>query len=122
MRGAPSQPENHTPLQIFKEHVLTEIGGAAKSVSYIYRFLPVRAFSSAVRPQGDDQRAPKATKSHRILNFQPVAHPKPLPNLYLFFTKLNSGLSGLVKPVVFRSFSGLADGPQRTAQHAITTL
>jgi hypothetical protein len=55
-RSAPSQPENPTPLQIFKEHVLTDIGGAAKSVSSIYRFLSVRAFSSEVRPFGDDQR------------------------------------------------------------------
>jgi hypothetical protein len=55
-RGAPFQPKNQTPLQIIKEHMLTDIGGAAKSVSYIYRFLPVRAFSSAVRPPGDDQR------------------------------------------------------------------
>jgi hypothetical protein len=55
-RGAPFQLENQTPLQIIKEHMLTDIGGAAKSVSYIYRFLPVRAFSSAVRPFGDDQR------------------------------------------------------------------
>jgi hypothetical protein len=38
-RSAPSQPENPTPLQIFKEHMLTDIGGAAKSVSYNYRFL-----------------------------------------------------------------------------------
>jgi hypothetical protein len=62
MRGAPSQPENPTPLQIFKEHILTDIGGAAKSVSYIYRFLPVKAFSSEVRPLGGHQRAPKATE------------------------------------------------------------
>jgi hypothetical protein len=33
--GVPSQPETNTPLQIFKEHILTDIGGAAKSVSYI---------------------------------------------------------------------------------------
>jgi hypothetical protein len=56
MRGASSQPENLTSLQIIKEHMLTDIGDFAKSVSYIYRFLPVRAFSSAVRPFGDDQR------------------------------------------------------------------
>jgi hypothetical protein len=61
-RGAFSQPENPTPLQIIKEHVLTNIGGAAKSVSYVYRFLPVRAFSSAVRPLGDDQTGPKMTE------------------------------------------------------------
>jgi hypothetical protein len=56
MRGAPSQPKNPTPLQIFKEHVLTDIRVAAKSVSSIYRFLPIRAFSSEVRPFGNDQR------------------------------------------------------------------
>jgi hypothetical protein len=32
------------------------VGGATKSVSYIYRFLPVKAFSSEVRPFGDYQR------------------------------------------------------------------
>jgi hypothetical protein len=51
-RSAPSPPENHTPFQIFKEHILTNIGGASKSVSYIYRFLPVRDFSSEVCPLG----------------------------------------------------------------------
>ena len=86
-RGAPSQPEIPTPLQIFKEHILTDIGGAAKSVSSIYRFLPARAFSSVVRPFGDYQRLPNVTKDDRILNFQPVAHPLPLPKLYLFFTQ-----------------------------------
>jgi len=101
-RSAPSQPENHTPLLIFKEHMLTDLGVAAKSVSYIYRFLPVKAFPSAVRPLGDYQRLPNVTKDDRILNFQPVTHP-------ISFPKSNSGLSGLVKPVVFRSFSGLAD-------------
>jgi hypothetical protein len=54
--------------------MLTDIGGAAKSLSYIYRFLPLRAFSSAVRPFGDDQTGPKMTG---ILNFQLVPHPKP---------------------------------------------
>jgi hypothetical protein len=61
-RSAASQPENHTSLQIFKEHILTDFGGAAKSVSYIYRFLPVKAFSSKVRPFGDDQTGPNRTK------------------------------------------------------------
>ena len=83
-RSAPSVPENHTPLQIFKEHMLTDIGGAAISVSYIYRFLPVKAFSSEVRPFGDYQTLPNVTKDDRILNFQPVAHPKPLPLPFLY--------------------------------------
>jgi hypothetical protein len=64
-RSAPSLPENPTPLQIFKEHMLADIGGAAKSVSYInrfYRLLPVRAFSSAVRPPGGDQTGPNRTE------------------------------------------------------------
>jgi hypothetical protein len=47
-------PKNPTPLQIFKEHILTNIGGDAKMDSN--KTLPVRAFSSAVRPPGDDQR------------------------------------------------------------------
>jgi hypothetical protein len=29
-RSAPSLPENPTSVQIFKEHILTDIGGAAK--------------------------------------------------------------------------------------------
>jgi hypothetical protein len=84
MRAAPFQPKNQTPLQIIKERVLTDFGGAAKMDSNrnLTVFVPVRAFSSAVRPLGGHQRAPKATKSHRILNFQPVAHPK----LYQTFT------------------------------------
>jgi hypothetical protein len=89
-RGAPSQPEIHTPLQIFKEHLLTDIGGAAKSVSYIYRFLPIKAFSSAVWPLEGNQRVPKATKGH--LKFK-------------FCGK------GLEKPVVFRSNLGLCRRP-----------
>jgi hypothetical protein len=88
-RSAASQPENHTSLQIFKEHVLTDIGGAAKSVSSIYRFyrfLPVSAFSSEVRPLGDDQTGPNRTKDDRNFKFStgcpPETFTKPLPFLY----------------------------------------
>jgi hypothetical protein len=60
-RSAPSPPENPTPFQIFKEHLLTDIGGAAKSVSYkncFYRFYRLEPFHSRfVRPEmtKDDQ-------------------------------------------------------------------
>jgi hypothetical protein len=56
MRGAPFQPKNHSPLQIFKERILTDIRGAAKSVSYITGIYRLETFSSEVRPFGDDQR------------------------------------------------------------------
>jgi hypothetical protein len=111
-RCAPSFPENPTPLQIFKEPMPATIRVVVKSVCYtFYQFLPVKAFSSSGSSPRDDQRLPNVTKDYRILNFQPVIHPKP----YLFFTfsipKFNSGAGGLVKPVVVRSFSGFAEGP-----------
>jgi hypothetical protein len=61
------------------------------------------------------------TKDDRNLNLQPVPHPK----LYRFFTfslpKFNSGLSGLVKPVVFRSFYGVSGGHHGRPPRANTT-
>jgi hypothetical protein len=60
-RGALSQPENHTPLQIFKEHMLTEIGSAAKSVSNrnltgFYRLEPFHQRFVRSKMTKDDQR------------------------------------------------------------------
>jgi hypothetical protein len=74
-----------------------------RSAILFTNFYRLKPFHHQVRP-------PEMTKDYRILNFQPVIHPKS----YLFFTfsipKFNSGTGGLVKPVVFRSFSGLAEG------------
>jgi hypothetical protein len=46
-------PENPTSLQIFKEHILTDIGlppNRSATFTDFYGFLPVTAFSSAFRP------------------------------------------------------------------------
>jgi hypothetical protein len=52
-RSAPSLPKNHTPLQVFKERVLTDFGGAAitdSNENCFYRFLPVTPFLSEIHP------------------------------------------------------------------------
>jgi hypothetical protein len=48
------------------------------------------------------------TRDDQNLNFQLVAHPKPLPNLYRFFTKIQFRSQRFGKT---GRFSGLADGP-----------
>jgi hypothetical protein len=60
------------------------------------------------------------TKDGRNLNFHRFLTQKLYQTFTVSLPKLNLSLSGLVKPVVFRSFSVLADGQTLKLNNKVT--